>query len=97
MVVMPETLIGWHQRVFQLFRRWKFRGGRLRLQKNLQTLIAEMAQQRTVRNYWPEDLRPIKELQDEIVKSLEKFAAGSTKPTTSLCSSFSTDIDEGER
>src|SRR5712692_4536036 len=46
-VVKPETLIGWHRRAFQLFWRWKCRGlgGRPRLPKDLQMLIAEMARE----------------------------------------------------
>ena len=41
--VKPDTLIGWHRKAFQLFWRWKSRGGRPRLPGNLQQLIAEMA------------------------------------------------------
>jgi putative transposase len=44
-VVKPETFIGWHQRAFQLFWRWKSRGGRPRLPKNLRILIAEMVRE----------------------------------------------------
>ena len=43
-VVKPETFIGWHRRAFQLFWRWKCRGGRPRLPKNIRRLIAEMVQ-----------------------------------------------------
>src|SRR5689334_7567379 len=32
--VKPDTLIGWHRKVFQLFWRWKSRGGRPRLPRN---------------------------------------------------------------
>ena len=41
--VKPETFIGWHNKVFQLFWRWKSRGGRPRLPKNIRRLILEMA------------------------------------------------------
>jgi putative transposase len=41
--VEPDTLIGWHRKAFQLFWRWKSRGGRPRLPRNMQRLIAEMA------------------------------------------------------
>jgi len=44
-VVNPETLIGWHRRAFQLFWGWKSRGGRPRLPKRLQELIAEMVRE----------------------------------------------------
>jgi putative transposase len=44
-VVKPETFIGWHRRAFQLFWRWKSRGGRPRLPRNLRTLIAEMVRE----------------------------------------------------
>jgi putative transposase len=43
--VKPETFIGWHRRAFQLFWRWKSRGGRPRLPRNIRTLIAEMARE----------------------------------------------------
>jgi hypothetical protein len=42
-VVKPETLIGWHRQGFRLFWRWKSRGGRPRLPRNIRRLIAEMA------------------------------------------------------
>jgi len=32
--VKPETFIGWHEQAFQLFWRWKSRGGRPRLPKD---------------------------------------------------------------
>ena len=80
-VVKPETLIGWHRQAFQLFWRWKSRGGRPKLPKNLRVLIVEMVREnptwgeariaaelalklgirvspRTVRAYWPRELRP---------------------------------------
>jgi putative transposase len=41
--VTPDTFIGWHKKAFQFFWRWKSRGGRPRLPKNIQQLIAEMA------------------------------------------------------
>jgi putative transposase len=44
-VVRPETLIGWHRQAFQLFWRWKSRGGRPRLPKNIRALIAEMVRE----------------------------------------------------
>ncbi|HKW32264.1 MAG TPA: helix-turn-helix domain-containing protein, partial [Candidatus Acidoferrum sp.] len=44
-VVKPETLIGWHRRAFQLFWRWKSRGGRPRLPKDLRLLIVEMVRE----------------------------------------------------
>jgi transposase InsO family protein len=44
-VVKPETLIGWHRKCVQLFWRWKSRGGRPRLPKNIRQLIAEMVQE----------------------------------------------------
>lgn len=42
-VVKPETLIGWHRKGFRLFWKWKSKGGRRRLPKNVRQLIAEMA------------------------------------------------------
>ena len=80
-MVKPETFLGWHRRAFQLFWRWKSRGGRPRLPKNLRALIAGMVRKnptwgearvaselavklglclspRTIRAYWPEELRP---------------------------------------
>lgn len=44
-VVKPETLIDWHRQAFQLFGRWKSRGGRPRLPRDLRTLIAEMVRE----------------------------------------------------
>src|ERR1017187_843489 len=44
-VVKPETLIGWHRHAFRLFWRWKSRGGRPRLPKNIRELIAEMVRE----------------------------------------------------
>jgi putative transposase len=43
--VTPDTFTGWHKKVFQLFWRWKSRGGRPRLPRNIRRLIAEMATQ----------------------------------------------------
>src|SRR5271156_2544832 len=40
--IKPETFLGWHKRAFQLFWRWKSRGGRPRLPANIRWLIAEM-------------------------------------------------------
>jgi hypothetical protein len=44
-VVKPDTLIGWHRQAFQLFWRWKSRGGRPRLPKRIRALIAEMVRE----------------------------------------------------
>jgi putative transposase len=41
--VKPDTLIGWQRKAFQLFWRWKSRGGRPRLPRNIQQLIVAMA------------------------------------------------------
>lgn len=41
--VTPQTFLGWHKRAFQLFWKWKSRGGRPRLPKNIRQLIVEMA------------------------------------------------------
>jgi hypothetical protein len=41
--VTPNTFTGWHKKAFQLFWRWKSRGGRPRLPRNIQQLIVEMA------------------------------------------------------
>jgi Homeodomain-like domain len=41
--VKPDTFTGWHKKAFQLFWRWKSRGGRPRLPRNIQQLIVEMA------------------------------------------------------
>ena len=80
-VVKPETPISWHRRAFQLFWRWRSRGGRPKLPKDLRLLIVEMVREnpiwgeariaaqpalklgirvspRTVRAYWPGELRP---------------------------------------
>lgn len=44
-VVKPETFIGWHKRAFQIFWRWKSRGGRPPIPKPLRALIVEMVRQ----------------------------------------------------
>ncbi len=44
-VVKPETLIAWQRRAFQLFWRWKSRGGRPRLPRDLRALIVEMVRE----------------------------------------------------
>ena len=44
-IVKPETFIGWHKRAFQIFWRWKSRGGRPQIPKTLRALIAEMMRQ----------------------------------------------------
>ena len=41
--VKPETFLGWHGKAFRLFWRWKSRGGRPRLPRNVRRLIVEMA------------------------------------------------------
>lgn len=41
--VTSDTFTGWHKKAFQLFWRWKSRGGRPRLPRNIQQLIVEMA------------------------------------------------------
>jgi transposase InsO family protein len=41
--VTPATFTGWHKKAFQLFWRWKSRGGRPRLPRNIQQLIAKMS------------------------------------------------------
>ena len=43
LIVKPETLIGWHRKGFRLFWKWKSKGGRPRLPRNIRQLIAEMA------------------------------------------------------
>ena len=45
LVIKPETLIGWHRKAFQLFWRWKSRGGRPRIPRDLRALIAEMVRE----------------------------------------------------
>jgi hypothetical protein len=49
-IVKPETLIGWHRKGFQLFWRWKSKGGRPRLPRNIRCLIAEMVALRSGRD-----------------------------------------------
>ena len=41
--VKPETFVGWHRRAFGMFWRWKSRGGRPRLPRDIRRLIVEMA------------------------------------------------------
>jgi transposase InsO family protein len=41
--VKTSTFLGWHHKAFQIFWRWKSRGGRPRLPRDIQRLIAEMA------------------------------------------------------
>jgi len=43
MIVKPETLVVWHRKGFRLFWKWKSKGGRPRLPRNIRRLIAEMA------------------------------------------------------
>jgi putative transposase len=42
-IVKPETLVVWHRKGFRLFWKWKSKGGRPRLPRNIRRLIAEMA------------------------------------------------------
>jgi putative transposase len=42
-IVKPETLVAWHRKGFRLFWKWKSKGGRPRLPRNIRQLIAEMA------------------------------------------------------
>jgi transposase InsO family protein len=42
-VVQPATFVRWHRQGFRLFWRWKSRPGRLRIPRELQTLIHQMA------------------------------------------------------
>ncbi len=42
--VKADTFIGWHKKAFRLFWRWKSRGGRPKLPKDIRRLIAEMAE-----------------------------------------------------
>lgn len=44
-IVKPETFIGWHRQTFQIFWRWKSRGGRPQIPRALRALIAEMVRQ----------------------------------------------------
>jgi len=41
-IVKPETLIGWHRRLFKLFWKMKSRPGRPKLPRNIRQLIARM-------------------------------------------------------
>jgi transposase InsO family protein len=41
--VKTSTFLGWHHKAFQIFWRWKSQGGRPRLPRDIQRLIAEMA------------------------------------------------------
>src|SRR5262249_35105314 len=41
--VKPGTFTGCHKKAFQLFWHWESRGGRHRLPRNIQQVIAEMA------------------------------------------------------
>jgi putative transposase len=42
-IVKPETLISWHRKGFRLLWKWKSKGGRPRMPRNIRQLIAEMA------------------------------------------------------
>jgi putative transposase len=44
-IVKPETFIGWHKQAFQIFWRWKSRGGRPQIPRALRALISEMVRQ----------------------------------------------------
>jgi putative transposase len=44
-VVTPETFIRWHRKGFQLYWRWKSRGGRPALPKEIRQLIARMVKE----------------------------------------------------
>jgi len=44
-VVTPETFIRWHRRGFKLYWRWKSRGGRPALPKEIRQLIARMVKE----------------------------------------------------
>src|ERR1017187_1417063 len=44
-VVTPETLIRWHRKSFKLYWRWKSRGGRPALPKDIRQLIARMVRE----------------------------------------------------
>jgi hypothetical protein len=43
-IVLPETVIGWHRRGFRAYRRWKSRqvGGRPRIDSEIRALIRRM-------------------------------------------------------
>jgi putative transposase len=42
-IVNPETLIGWHRKVFKLFWKWKSRVGRPPPPEDMRKLIVRMA------------------------------------------------------
>jgi putative transposase len=44
-IVKPETLIGWHRRLFKMFWKIKSRPGRPKLPRNIRQLIARMVQE----------------------------------------------------
>ena len=44
-VVTPATFVRWHRQAFKLYWRWKSRGGRPRLPKDIQPLIARMVKE----------------------------------------------------
>ena len=44
-IVKPETLIGWHRRLFKLFWKLKSRPGRPKLPRNIRQLIARMVEE----------------------------------------------------
>jgi hypothetical protein len=44
-IVKPETLIGWHRRLFKLFWKMKSRPGRPKLPRNIRQLIARMVEE----------------------------------------------------
>jgi hypothetical protein len=54
-IVMPETLIGWHGKGFKLFWRWKCRVGRPRLPRDIRQLIVRMMRENPT---WGEERVP---------------------------------------
>ena len=44
-IVKPETLIGWHRRLFKMFWKMKSRPGRPKLPRNIRQLIARMVEE----------------------------------------------------
>ena len=51
-VVTPTTLIRWHRKTFKLYWRWKSRGGRPPLPKDIRQLIARMVSENVI---WGEE------------------------------------------
>ena len=44
-IVTPRTFVGWHRRAFKLYWRWKSRGGRPALPKDIRQLIARIVRE----------------------------------------------------